>query len=444
MKRELQPVSRTAPSETASEIALPWIVRLRYGMVLAQVATIVVAAFVFRMDIPLGWMALGPLLVGINNWSLAKRASHADSERRRRTSARVAWAFVVDTLCLTGLIMLSGGPSNPFTLLYLVHITLAATILTRQQTWALGALSIICFGLMFWMHRPVPALAMHSHESGVNLHLIGMWISFTIAVFLVALYAAKISGLLREHEDYMRRMQDELSKKDRLASLATLAAGAAHELGTPLGTIAVVAKELERLASSTLHDHAIAEDSRLIRQEVDRCRRILLRMSDQGAAPVGEAFERVNVGQILDNVVREFTPGRIRVHVDTRGTSLLVPRHAVEQALMAVVRNGLEASTADPRVEIRVQTVDSMVKLVISDAGDGMSAETLRRIGEPFFTTKEPGKGMGLGVFLARMVVENLGGSLTYRSAPGTGTEATIKLPMSPEPTSVASGVVTA
>jgi two-component system sensor histidine kinase RegB len=109
-----------------------------------------------------------------------------------------------------------------------------------------------------------------------------------------------------------------------------------------------------------------------------------------------------------------------------------------------VVRNGLEASTSDPRVEIRVQTTDSMVKLVISDAGDGMSAETLRRIGEPFFTTKEPGKGMGLGVFLARMVVENLGGSLTYRSAPGTGTEATIQLPMSPEPKSVASGVVTA
>ena len=196
----------------------------------------------------------------------------------------VAWAFVLDTLCLTGVLMLTGGPTNPFSLLYLVHITLSASILTKRQTWLLGGLSILCFGMLFRIYRPIPALEMQHHQEGTNLHLIGMWVGFGVATFLVAAFAGKISELLREREDSLLRMQAELSRKDRLASLATLAAGAAHELNTPLGTIAVVAKELERYATQMVHDSALAEDSRLIRTEVDRCREILWRMSVTGAS----------------------------------------------------------------------------------------------------------------------------------------------------------------
>ena len=299
-----QPVPPPDLSNVAApQIALPWIVRLRYGMAIGQIVTALFVRFALSVDIPLGAIAIAPALVGASNLLLAARVRHPDYPRRIATSTLVAWAFVLDTLCLTFLLMLSGGPTNPFSLLYLVHITLSAIILTKRWTWLLGALSTLCFGLLFWIYRPIPVLEMHHPADGTNLHLIGMWIGFGVAAVLVALFSGKISELLRQHENSLAaQMQAELAKRDRLASLATLAAGAAHELNTPLGTIAVVARELELFATNTARNDAVAEDSRLIRTEVDRCREILWRMSVQGAQPAAHASESVDARELLDDV----------------------------------------------------------------------------------------------------------------------------------------------
>ena len=299
-------MSVSQPVPEASQIALPWIVRLRYGMASGQIATALFVRYVLGVDIPLPAIAIAPVLVGASNLLLAARVRHPDISRRIATSALVAWAFVLDTFCLTFLLMLSGGPTNPFSLLYLVHITLSAIILTKQWTWLLGALSTLCFGLLFRIYRPIPALEMMHHPAdGTNLHLIGMWIGFGVAAVLVAVFSGKISELLRQHEDSLLRMEAELAKRDRLASLATLAAGAAHELNTPLATIAIVAKELEIFATSTVRNDSVAEDSRLIRTEVERCREILWRMSVQGAQPAAHAAESVEASELLDDVSRE-------------------------------------------------------------------------------------------------------------------------------------------
>src|SRR5678815_3348877 len=133
-----------------------------------------------------------------------------------------------------------------------------------SRTWLLGALSTVCFGLLFWVYLPIPAMEIQHHGQGTGLHLAGMWVGFAVAASLVAIFSGEISELIRQREESLLRMQEELAKKDRLASLATLAAGAAHELNTPLGTIAVVAKELERYATLTVRDTALAEDSRCL------------------------------------------------------------------------------------------------------------------------------------------------------------------------------------
>jgi two-component system sensor histidine kinase RegB len=279
--------------EAAPQIALPWIVRLRYGMAVGQIATALFVRYALHIDIPLLAIAIAPALVAASNLLLAARVAQPGISRRIATSTLVAWAFVLDTLCLTFLLMLSGGPTNPFSLLYLVHITLSAIILTKPWTWALGALSTLCFGLLFRIYLPIPVLEMHHPEGGTNLHLVGMWIGFGVAAVLVALFSGKISELLRQNENSLLLMQAELAKRDRLASLATFAAGAAHELNTPLATIAVVARELELFATDTVRNEAVAEDSRLIRTEVDRCREILWRMSVQGAQPAAQAVEPV-------------------------------------------------------------------------------------------------------------------------------------------------------
>ena len=402
-------------------------------MALGQVATALFVRYALSVDVPLGALAIAPVLVAVSNLLLAARVAHPEISRKIATSTLVAWAFVLDTFCLTFQLMLSGGPTNPFSLLYLVHITLSAIILTKRWTWVLGALSTLCFGLLFRIYRPIPALEMNHPADGINLHLSGMWVGFGVAAFLVALFSGKISELLRKHEDSLLRMQIELAKRDRLASLGTLAAGAAHELNTPLGTIAVVARELELFATNTALNEAIAEDSRLIRTEVDRCREILWRMSVQGAQPAAQAAESVEAGELLDDVCREIQqPDRLRVELSSpAGTvPLTVPRRAVAQALIALTRNALEASAPDSAVRVIARQTGERFQFLISDNGKGMSPNTLRRIGEPFFTTKEPGKGMGLGTFLVRTLAEQLGGHLTFESTPQTGTLATFELPL--------------
>lgn len=422
--------SRPSIPEAAPQIALPWIIRLRYGTVLGQIATAIIVNFVLKIDLPLFWIALGPLLVGCSNVLLAARVANPDAPRRMATSTVVASAFVLDTLGLTGMLMLTGGPTNPFSLLYLVHITLSATILTKRQTWLLGGLSILCFGLLFWIYRPIPALEIHAHEGATSLHLFGMWVGFAVATLLVAAFSGKISELLREREDSLLRIQEELAKKDRLASLATLAAGAAHELNTPLGTIAVVAKELERYATQTVHDTALAEDSRLIRTEVERCREILWRMSVSGAEPAGQAAEKITIRELLQGLLEDI-PQRSRLQVQFAESlpALMIPRRPVEQALVALVRNAFEASDAESEVRLMIVHSGNVVQFAVIDRGKGMSPETLRRIGEPFFTTKPPGRGMGLGTFLARTLSEQLGGRLLFESSLNEGTTAVLELP---------------
>jgi len=417
----------------APRIALPWIVRLRYCVAAGQMITAFMGNFVLHIDLPLVWIAIPPGLIALSNYLLSERARQAERSGHIADSTLVAAVFVLDTLCLTALLTLTGGPNNPFTLLYLVHITLSATILTQRQTWGLGVLACFCFASLFWVYRPIPQLEMHHRGTGVNLHLIGMWVGFAVATLLVTMFSGKISELLRQHEESLLFMQEQLAKKDRLAALVTLAAGAAHELNTPLGTIAIAAKELEHYATNTVRDSAVAEDSRLIRAEVDRCCEILRRMSEHGAEPAGEAPEDTLVSTLVEVVRRSF-PGRetlrIGVSKETAGLLLRVPKHAVQQALIALVKNAFEASPASSPILLDVKHQSGSVHFEVRDRGIGIGEDDLRHVGEPFFTTKEPGRGMGLGVFLVRTLANRLGGSLTVSSSPNQGTSATLQLPL--------------
>jgi two-component system sensor histidine kinase RegB len=418
-------MEKTAFPPEGPRVALPWIVRLRYAMAAGQVLTCWIVHQFLQVDLPLIWIAIAPAITVLTNLWLGRLGSRAPEQRL------IAGVFVLDALCLTAILMLTGGPNNPFSLLYLVHITLSATILTRRQTWVLGALSTACFGSLFVWYRPIAALEMHHHGEGVNLHLAGMWAGFGAASLLVAMFAGKISELLRDREESLLRMQQELARTDRLASLATLAAGAAHELNTPLGTIAIASKELERYATETVRDNVIAEDSRLIRMEVERCRKILQRMSASGAEPAGESFTRVTVRSIAESAVSRFPGIRWDRAVDA-DTALTAPKHAVEQAIEAMLKNAIDASSSPEEVRLSIVPESDSIQFVVEDRGAGMSTETLRHAGEPFFTTKDPGKGMGLGIFLVRTLAERLGGEFHLESVEGKGTRATLVLPAAP------------
>ena len=238
----------------------------------------------------------------------------------------------------------------------------------------------------------------------------------------VAWSSARRERALAEAEERARRW-------GKLASIATLAAGAAHELGTPLGTIAVAAKEMERHARKVPGGEGLVQDAELIREELERCRVVLDRMATAGGEHVGETLSSVSVEDLFVEVRTHLDPERANRWVTTTDVATLqAPKEALVQMVENIARNGFDACELGG-VSLDVQARDRAVALCFVDEGQGMDEPTVKRATEPFFTTKNTGDRMGLGLFLARTLVDSLGGQLTIESATGCGTTIRVVLP---------------
>jgi two-component system sensor histidine kinase RegB len=238
---------------------------------------------------------------------------------------------------------------------------------------------------------------------------------------------------LEKRDSELAESRRATARQARLASLVTLAAGAAHELSTPLATIAVAVKELER-NQVRWSDPELLSDVRLIRNQVDRCRNILHQMSSDAGQTIGEHWEPFAASALVHAVLSGLSTD-IQVRSEIAPTvcnlRLRLPEGALAQALRVLVKNAQEASPKGREVCIRVDATTDAVVFAVEDEGTGIAEEHLERLGEPFFTTKPTGSGMGLGVFLARSVAERLGGNLTFNSRLGRGTTALLRVPFS-------------
>jgi two-component system sensor histidine kinase RegB len=223
------------------------------------------------------------------------------------------------------------------------------------------------------------------------------------------------------------------SRSERLEALATLAAGAGHELASPLSTIAVIAKDLTRHLEGTQVPDSVIEDVGLIRSELDHCRRILNEMSSSAGQATGEVMRAVAarelIAEVLDAVRRR---DRVQVEFvgDASDTTVVLPLVGTAQAIRGIVRNALDASPVSEPVFLTVTVDASGLGIQVVDRGTGMKPEVLARSSEPFFTTKEPGQGMGLGLFLAHNVLGRIGATFELTSELGSGTTARIRLPL--------------
>ena len=418
---DLRPAGEVAPS-----LALPWIAKLRLGLLLGLAALAVLNDVAFASAVPLGWVALPLAVMAVSNL-LVYRYPVAFGARRTLGSL-----LALDTLCLTALLALTGGPSNPFTLLYLLQIVLSAVVLSKEWTWALGVLSTVCFGFLFRYNIPQPMLEMHHVHNGFAVHLIGMWIAFVGAALLITVFIGKVSEALRRREQEVLALREQLTRNERLASIATLAAGAAHELGTPLATIAVLSRELE-LAASRMSIPQAAEEANVIRSEVERCRTILERMSVRGGAAPGESPESIGLEEMLGRVktgLAESQQVRLKTRVAGELKAAELPVEATRQALAALVTNALDAGGPESAVFLGVEGSGGSLRFTVEDSGCGMSPETLQHVSEPFYTSKGQSGGMGLGTFLVRMFAENVKGSLSFESEAGVGTKVVLDVPL--------------
>jgi two-component system sensor histidine kinase RegB len=320
-------------------------------------------------------------------------------------------------------------------------------VLTASWAWALSVLAIVGFAVLSITHHPIDVLRdpqrleclVTLREGGVvetPLAITGAWLAFAASAVVIVYFTTRLTSELRASDRARRRVEKEMARAEKLEALGTLAAGAAHELASPLSTIAVAVSEAHRELVRSGLEGPVVEDLALVRREVDRCRTILDRMATESGQPAAGLPERLTAEELIGDVLDELLAAS-RVDVEWKNgaadSELFVPSVALAQAIRAVVKNGIDATdTVDPagRVALRGDLLANKLRLEIADRGPGMPAAVIARAGEPFFTTKAPGSGMGLGLFLARSVIERLGGSLRLESPPAGGALVTIVLPL--------------
>lgn len=409
---------------TREAINFSWLVKLRWGAIAGQIVTILGVVRFMEVALPLTTLFAIIAVEVVSNIACVIAA--------RRASVVAEWwsgaVMVLDVVLLTALLHYTGGPFNPFSFLYLVEIALAAVIVRARWTWALVLVSLVGSGALFAGQREM----LVSHGDHMQLHLRGMWVAFGVAATFIVYFLLRVRRDLESREADLVEAQRRGERQDRLTSLATLAAGAAHELATPLATIALAAHELERHLERAQADATSLEDVHLIRAQVDRCRAILDGLAADAGQSAGESPSEITVADLLRSSVdglRAEPPISIDI-AQVNGQRVRVPRRAVAQAIKSLLKNAQDASTEDSAVSLRAAVNGATVAIEVIDRGSGMPAAVLARAGEPFFTTKEPGRGMGLGLFLTRTLVERLGGELVLSSEAGVGTRALVKLPL--------------
>jgi two-component system sensor histidine kinase RegB len=263
--------------------------------------------------------------------------------------------------------------------------------------------------------------------------LYGSWVAYALGSSCIAYFLHRARSALRLREQLLAEQRELTLQAERLSSLTTLAAGAAHELSNPLSTIAIVSKELEHELPKLLVDTEAGKiavaDVALMRSQVERCRKILGRMAHTAGQAPGETETWFRVGELLEGSVAELpNAARVRLSIEPslERSELFAPKEALAQALRVLVDNALDAS--DDLVSVAAD-LDGDLRIRVHDRGGGMSKDVLQRAFEPFFTTKPPGKGMGLGLFLARNIAARLEGELGLHSEANSGTVAELRLP---------------
>lgn len=437
--RLIRPQVETQPTlETAI-----WFLQLRWVAVAGQLLTMAVVAWGLRIALPVAELLL---LIGVTAatnamyWFWLRHQFHSGLRERDRlpNDQIVSGLMLIDILVLSGMLYMSAGIANPFALFYFVNIALAGAIVTPTWAWTVWLTTVLGVTLLLVRSLPIDALSSSSLLATPPLEKIwtvpklGFLVSFATCSGVITYFITVITGELREREKAVQEAEDARLRNRQLEGLTTLAAGAAHELATPLTTIAVVAKELSRALEKHSAPESTKQDVILIRSELDQCRKILDRMTSAAGEAAGERLRSIDLQSFFAETLlglRQAERVRLSIAQDAVAVENLLPVQAAAQAIRNLLQNALDASETSTTVELSAIVVENCWQIRVVDTGQGMTHEVLERIGEPFFTTKEPGRGMGLGLYLTENVIRRLDGTLRFDSEPGAGTTAEVVLP---------------
>lgn len=367
-------------------------------------------------------------------------------QRQKPVSQRLLFIqLLIDVLAMSLIFYRTGGASNPFVFWYLLPLSIAAAILKMRQTLLLLALMLVLYSLLFFYFLPFDLFSsgmfhqggghaghvmgyqlilakLGLHSSNLQLHMIGMWLNFLFSAALITFFVTRMSEALRQQDRELAKQHEGLLQREQVLSLGALAAGAAHELGTPLSTMAVLARDIEEELPK---DSALREDVVLLRNQLQVCRNILTGLREQA-----QGQPRTSMAEFIQSMINRMEvlhPQRsFQVVNELHSVSIQAPA-TLSQVLINLLDNAAQAATST--VALTVLDESENCVLLIDDDGPGIAPDVSAQLGKVFVSNKD--EGMGLGYFLSHASINQLGGSIHFKDRQPSGTRVELKLPWS-------------
>ena len=403
------------------------LIQLRWLAVLGQMVTIAFSDLIFMMHLPMRQML--PVIAGLiafNLFSTWHWRVQRSGESRQVRNGDLFCSLLVDVFALSALLYFSGGAANPFSSLYLLQIVLGAAILEAGSLWLLIGISSICFAGLTVAYHPLALLP----DSLPDRYLQGMLLCYAINAALLGLFVTHINRKQRERDARLADLRQRALEEEHIVRMGLLASGAAHELSTPLSTMAVILGDWQRIAELK-QISGVDEDMEEMQRQVSRCKSIVTGILLSAGEARGLDPEESSVNQFLDELVEEWKATRSPasfIYENNFGEDLsIVSDDALKQTICNVLDNALEASPNWVKLAVARQQ-DNLV-LMISDAGPGFIEEMLEHIGIPYQSSKD-NPSSGIGLFLVVNVIRTLGGTVSARNLEKTGALVTLSLPL--------------
>ncbi|MBB3046339.1 two-component system sensor histidine kinase RegB [Litorivivens lipolytica] len=401
------------------------LVQLRWMAVLGQLLTILVAHYSFGVSLPLGQMfgVLAGLVVFNGLYEISLRVG------RPIHTAELFVGLLVDITTLTFQLYLSGGATNPFVFLYVLQVGLAAVLMAAPLAWALLGVATLCFLWLAEKAKPLD-LPLDYHLGFESFYVQGMFICLLLNAALLVIFVNRITQTHRERDARLAELRQRAAEEEHILRMGLLASGAAHELGTPLATIAVLLGDWRHMPE--LKDNPdLNQDIEEMQAQVRRCKSIVSGILMSAGETRGEASGETTVNEFFDELIAEWLDTRKsqELHFENRfGEDVDIASDSVlKQTICNLLDNALEASPLWVGMEVSRDADDLIIR--VFDRGPGFDGEVFKHLGQPYQSTKgRPGSGLGL--FLVFNVVRTLGGEVQTKNLPGEGAEVILRLPL--------------
>lgn len=426
----MQSVTKSIKYATPISLPIDHIMRILLLRAVGVVGQMTASAWVFYyLDLSLPLQPLAITLVILCLFSLA--TSFFLRGRSRVTEGTLFFQLMADVVFLTVVLYWTGGATNPFAWFLLVPQSLASSLLSYRYAWWMAFFTSLAYSLLVFFYQPL----MYSHNMAgmagqFSDHIMGMWIGFILSTNLMAYFVAGMADSLRKRNALLAAMNEQIFRDERLVALGSLAAGAAHELGTPLGTIDVLTHELARQAKK-LNDEEMVDKMTLIQGQIKRCKGVLSSITKTAGDDKYNTGQVQAVDQYVENVLAQWQISHLDVMIEKyligpSPANKMVPELGLTHALINLLDNAAQASPEYVRITINWDDKDLFV--TIEDKGKGMGKRELQQLGNPIASSKD--MGLGIGIYLTKATIERMGGDINWENRVGGGISVMVRAPL--------------